>query len=476
MAIERIFDIQWFSWWEGDDIYRWPTNSFYSWENIEVRKNLSWVQLISVLEDTWWIFDDDICYMKNLEEFWLSWIVVCLENWKIFLDWVLKTTLNTWTVSHNRVAWIYAMNVAWTDYIYYITNTSFWSWEIHRSTSNLSAFDVGYKTYTTDNQTASAPCFILKSWLWFLFAKEDKIYEVDITETVTQMFEVSPKEVIKWFTEFQNNFRIYTTLWNNWLQYIWNWLDELADYRQVWENQPVLWVVNNGAYDYAVLWFSESYSDLYLISWTQKQELRVNLETSTLSRVLDWYLSIREDIIYISWWKTWESNNYWIYTYWNYYPWTPKSLVQSYSLSTNRFTFHSHSIATSYFANVDNKVYKINHNNPPTFATSWYVVSQVYEWNQWEEKTFIKMEVAFKLETWTYFKIYIRKDIWDTWKDLKTVDNATYGSKRKVKIFKNEFSNLTWNFNSLQIKLELFWSSDKTPIIKRVTTFLQVTE
>lgn len=485
MATQRIFDIQWFTGWESDDIYRWPPNSFYSWENIEVRKNLSWIQLSSKLEDTWWTFDDSISFMEDLWKYWLSWwIIICLENWKIYLNWwsetvwALKTTLVSATTPHNQIAWIYVMNVSWTNYVYFISNTTNWAWKIHRSTVALDfTWWVAYRDYTlSTSSTSDAPCFTIKDTGWFVFGKWDRIIWVSNLEVVTEEFVISSDETIKWFTKFQDNYKIYTTIWNDWVQYIWDWSREIAYYRQIWSNQPVLWVVNNGAYDYAILWFNENYSDLYLISWTQKQELRVNLETNTYARVLGWYLSVREDIIYISWWKTWESDNYGIYTYWNYYPWTAKSLVQSYSLSTNRFTFHSHWITVSYFACVDDKVYKINHENPPTFATSWYVISQVYEGIQWEQKNFVKMELGFKLENQTYFKIYIRKEIWDAWKDLKTIDYSTYWSKRSARIFKNEFVNLLWNFNSLQIKLELFWSTTKTPIIKRVTTFLEVTE
>jgi len=68
-------------------------------------------------------------------------------------------------------------------------------------------------------------------------------------------------------------------------------------------------VVNDGANDYAVLGYNASYSDLYIISGTQKQELRVNLEAAGYARTLDGYLSIREAIVYISGGFTGESSN-----------------------------------------------------------------------------------------------------------------------------------------------------------------------
>ena len=140
--------------------------------------------------------------------------------------------------------------------------------------------------------------------------------------------------------------------------------------------------MNDGAFDYAILGFSNTYSGLYLISGTQKQELRVNLEASAASRILDGYMSIRKGMVYINGGKSGESNNYGVYTFGNYYPGTPKSLVQSYTLSTTAFLFHSHSTAESYFACGDGKVYQIEHNSPPTtlgVAATGFVVSNMYQ-------------------------------------------------------------------------------------------------
>ena len=77
---------------------------------------------------------------------------------------------------------------------------------------------------------------------------------------------------------------------------------------------------NDGAFDYAVLGFNANYSDLYLISGTQKQELRVNLESATSSRTLNRYMSIREAIVYISGGSSGESTLNGVYTFGNYYP------------------------------------------------------------------------------------------------------------------------------------------------------------
>jgi len=478
--MERIWQINSFNWWESDDLIQWPANSFYEWENIEVRKNLSALQLAPLVEDTWWVFDDTISYMVNLETLWVEiWgIVVCLENWKIYLDWVLKETLSTWTNAYDEVVWIWVNeDLTWTQYIYYITATSFWSWKIHRSTTDLATFDVSYRDFSVAKGNSWFVWVINDTGLMYL-GINNKVFLMEQDEIVQEFLLLPKQEVIVWFTQFQGTFKIYTNLINTWVQYIWDWVSEAISYRQEWENQPILWVTNDWAKDYTILWFNENYSDLYLIQWTQKQELRVNLETSSDSRILGRYLSIREWIVYISWGLTWESSNFWVYTYWNYYPWSAKSLVQSYSWP-NSFLHHCHKNTTSYFADTNNKVFTISHNNPPSdYAASWYVVTNLYQGFMWEEKAFNYMKVWFELNWWE-IKIYARTSMWWGWALIKTIDDATYWSKKSLRLDKNELMDNSvslWTFNELQLKFLLTPSSwwANTPKLYQPTTWLTV--
>lgn len=394
--IERILDIQWFSWWESDDIYRWPKDCFYQAENIDVRKNLSWVKLANWLTDTWWVIDGTITYMCNLEDFWLSWILICTDTWNVYKNWTLKFTLNTWNNGHNRVYWVGSLYVSWIQYLYFISGTTNFSltealWKIHKVNIDITLNTHSYRDYNSYYGTKShGSIFVIDNWSNFLFWKWNRIIEFSKNEIVINKISLKEKTEIVWFTQFQNNYKIYSNIWENiWRQDIWNGSDTSVNSTQFWNNQPILWIVNDWAIDYAILWYNEYYSDLYLISWTQKQELRVNLEASNNSRRLNSYLSIREWIVYISWWYSWESNSPWVYTYWNYYPWTLKSLVQEYWTWTSQFMMHCHSTISTYFACANSKVYINYYNNPPYnwwYSTNWYVVSNLYEWNLWKKK------------------------------------------------------------------------------------------
>lgn len=478
MAIERIWDIQGFSGGESDDAFRWPKDSFYSGENINIRKNLSGFWLSSKLNDTGWTIDGDISYMENLEKFGLSWIVVCTTAGKVYLDGTLKQTISTGTTNWNIIHAMGTVVVSWVQYIYYVTRTASWVWKIHRSTTDLATFSISHATITTTTLAAfSGWAYTIQTSAGTLFiAINNMIVSLDTAEAVTVLLTLPRNETIVWFTEFQNNYKIYSNLGSSGIQYLWDGWDA-TDYRQVWLNSIITWVVNNGAYDYAIIG-SESYSDLYLISGTQKQELRVNLEAATSSRTFTWYMSVREDIVYISGWLSGESSNYGIYSYGNYYPGTAKSLVQEYSLSTNKFLWHVHSSNRWYFANTDDKVYYVDYGNPPgSYATTGYIVTQMYEWNILEEKAIRKIKIGYNISNDT-IAIYLRKELWASWVLAKTLTSTDYWTKHTATIGGNEIMALwTGNFWTLQMKIEitasLSWpTSWQQTCVKRVVVYM----
>ena len=480
---QRILDITSFQWWESDSKYRWPANSFYQWENIDIRKDLWAMTLSPMLEDTGWSFNDDIVYMCNLETLWVSnwWIVVCLDNGRVYLDWVLKHTFNTGTSAYDEVIGIWVNEVLWVQYVYYITKNSFGNWKIHRSTTDLVTWIDNHKDYQVSSTNPDFIWIINNAWLLYIAIK-NKIFLLDEDGILQEYLILPASETIMGFTQFQWNYKIYTNVWRTWVQYRWDGFSESPDYRTVWENKPVLWVTNDWEYDYAVLWINENYSDLYRIAWTQKQLLRANLEASWDSRVLSRYLSMRDGILYMSGWSSWQSSNKWIYTYWNYYPWQSLSLVQSLSLSNDDFLFHAHKTATSYFACQDDKVYTMSHNTDSVdYAMSWYITSLVYEPRWWEELEIDKIKVAFETNWWS-IKIYARTSFdWASYTLLKEITNSFYWTntnktKDKCFISKEEIMRL-WvsfgNFTAIQYKIELIRGATawNTPRLKSFTAF-----
>lgn len=473
----RIFDITSYIWWESDDIYKWPDNSFYSAENVDIRKQMNWVKLSCALTDTWLVFDATITAMLHTDELWIPWwLITCLSNGKIYLDSNLMVTLSTWTTAWNQIIWIWYNVIGWTKYIYLVSKTDSWTGQIHRTNTSLTDWSwISLLTYNVQPWTVlEATTF--NNWGLLYIGVQNKILMIDALGSLTYPLILPADEVFKKITKFQNKFYLYLNKGNWWKQYRWDWISESPEYSQEWTNLGIMAVTSDWAYDYAILWFNEEYSWLYQIAWTQKSELRVNLEKSPNSRVLDWYISIRKWIVYISWWKSGQSSNYWIYSYWNYYPWTPRSLVQEFSWTTTKFKFHTHTIATSYFADANNKVWYVTFDNPAlVYPTKWYIVTKMYDWIQWEEYSRQKIEVAYKLVDWSSIKIYIRTDFDDDFTLLKTLTFSDNWNEKNYTINWDEIQALElWNFNEVQLKIELYKGTSWTPEIKRITSFLEV--
>lgn len=191
-------------------------------------------------------------------------------------------------------------------------------------------------------------------------------------------------------------------------------------------------------------------------------------------------MSIREDIVYISGGRSGESTQYGVYTYGNYYPGTSKSLVQSFGTGNGTFLFHTQSTTSSYFADSNSKVWTSSHTNPPFvgYATTGYVVSQIYEGNIWEEKKITKIKVGFKLSAGDTINLYIRKELGNAWTLAKTINNTNYSGKKHCSITSAELNALNFGtFNTIQMKMEIVSGGTSHAIatcVKRVTTFMEV--
>lgn len=484
--VDRVIDATSWIWGEADSMYDGQANSFYQWENIEVRKNLNGFQLSAMLEDTWWVFDDDINYMVDLDTLWVStWgIVCCLENGKIYLNGVLKETINTGTNAHNRVIGIWVNEAStWIQYVYYITETSLGQGRIHRSTTDLATFDIEYRQFETSSLPADKCTVINTTGLLYIFIN-DRVFVMENIEVVQEFLAIWKTEEIMYAYEYAGKYRIYANNWDTGIEYTWDWFAEAPSARQEFKSKPFLWGTSEWPFAYMVTWFNENHASLLRFPWLPYEELRINLEASPDSRVFGGYLSVRDSIVYISWGKTGQSNNYWIYTYWNYFPWTKKSLTQSYSLSSDRFTFHAHNSVYSYFACRDNKVYRIEHNNPPaTYASEWYVDTLVYKWWMWEDMFYKVSKMAFDLNGWQV-ELYARTSFWtsDIFVLLTTLDNATYWSKKKAILLKSELVEEAiaefGEFTEIQFRIKIIRgaSQNRTPVFKRKTTLLTINE
>lgn len=485
-----VWEINQFNW-EQDTPYLWSAGCFWSSLWVDIRKEPPFIKLSTELKLEW-TFDADITYMKDLQDFWLTWVVVCLTNWKIYLDWTLKHTIvSTSLTTSKKVIWIWYMwNVSWSEYLYYFTDLAYNTWSIHRSDIAITTatFTEDFRDYNTWwNWLNNDEIHIISEEDRMIIWVRDRVFQFDELEptTLTTLLEFTKWEEIIWITEYDNNYRVYVSLkswtwFGSWKVYYWDWVSSNIDRVEFWNNLPFQWVVNNWAYDFIITWISNFYTDLYRNPW--KQAIRVNLEwesstSSTWKRNFSKYITVRWDILYISW-----KNKEWInciYSLGSYFPWFTDSLVAEYYIPswTNAFLFHTHWQEKSYFACTDDKVYSTWFSNDFSvlkYVPSATIITKKWTWN-WIHtlKSIDYMYIGYKLETWTSILIYADK--WTWYKLLKTIAITTETpiTQKWIRIEANEFQSLDlWDFYELELKFVLATTdTTKSPALWPVLLF-----
>ena len=302
-------------------------------------------------------------------------------------------------------------------------------------------------------------------------------FDIDNVEVVNELLTLSDKDVIVWMSVFQNQYRVYSNIESlNTFQYFWDWTSAEFDYKVIWRHLPVRAIENDWGYDTAITWFNEAYSDIYQIAWSQRQEIRVNLEAATWARIFNDHISSREEIVYISWWTTAKK---WVYSMWNYYPWMPNALVLEHPLLNDEILWHTHDISLSYFACNDGKVYQLSHNQIATHNTTWYIESLIFNWWPWNAYIKKSIEYAYigfsQVDNSKTIELYAKVD-WGSYKLLKTI-NWAHSNVRWVRIDRSEFiTQELWDFFDLTYKIVLNWDwwdqLTSTPIFRWVETYI----
>lgn len=85
------------------------------------------------------------------------------------------------------------------------------------------------------------------------------------------------------------------------------------------------------------------------------------------------------------------------------------------------------------------------------------------------------MKIGYKLQTGTSMAIYLRTSLGASWKLVKTIDNATYVTKKGLTVFAPNITSISLgNFYELQMKVVLNGSTYFTPSFLRATVWMEV--
>lgn len=434
-----------FSGWEGDGFYYWPAGSYRLWYNIETRKMESGV-MVANKQTTDHTFSGTIKWVSDY--FDRTYCTVSGSTGKIYSAGAFKFNMAIGTVAHDTILWWGRMKrAAWTAVQWYGISAFNTDCKVHR-------FDAGFTgvTYSVASFTPTTEYTGTISTRWqiptlsdaqgILFAFWNTVYRLSTAEAITTLLVLSTTADILWITVYQNQYRIYWNDWNIGNVSIWDWDSDAVDQTVSYNNSPVMSVVSDWAYDWAVFGASGITSDLYRVYWLQRDPVRNNVEFSDgNSRYFTSSIGIKEWIVYIGW----QNKNLasCMYSYGSYYPGVSKSLVPENltvgDTSILRFSFGEQSIYTYYGTTVYKRSVLFKWEMD---TTVWSVTSFPVTGNMWigTDKEITKIYVDYKLYNASdTIKIYARAnaDPFDTNSSpvfilLKTITGSITARQEKI--------------------------------------------
>lgn len=364
---------------------------------------------------------------------------------KIYYDTTLRHTLTQWTQGYN----IWYMKPIWASDIklyYFHYTTPDQTKYIHRSEKNWTTFEQSYKSYTS---TAWNPFFappawmiVISEWERILFSYYNTIWEISNSEVVTKLLDLPEIENVVWITEFQWQYKIYTSVADSTSKmYTWDWWSDIPETSVVLAWLWITSVQNYGAYDYVI-----ADSNLYLFAWVQYQELY-----RWIGGKFYWSSS---DMVYLGLlqWTKYTLCELWTKPWYNK-ALTPKYIVdvENQSNDISAFTYNNNwPVFASY-----TKLYRVSW-TPEIWAVIPFIESLVFVW---DSIAFLKElnEIRVKFSWFTTQNIIVYCQIQESWTWIKLFEwnNTTISSiNHWLKISKNKFLNPIWNFNTIRFRVE----------------------
>lgn len=479
----------------SDNPYIWQTGQFQDWLNIDVQtepngfkltapiaQQISTVNYIpSIIIDTSdyglvWDYADIYSFVN------FDWGTV---NEKIY-KWTSTTPYYTASASLQNIIGATAMWVSGTLAIYYFTT----NWYIHKLTlwavpvhSVLAWTFVSWQTKIPLVHYGDDVYF----WAGNIFYKLDSA-----TETFSAVFTAWKENTFTGITFFQDSFHLYSkssggatgsSTPRNGRQYIIRVWQTSPDYITKWDRLPILWACNQWAIDYVITGFWPRYSDVYVVSWTQRQLIKSNYEGMSLGRQFTWDIISWKDEVFLLWRNKdsfQSSSASSIFRLGKYFPWMPQALTEIYRASTTSLLTTIFSSLTELYLGYKTSggvfsIQKLNLDTPcTTYTVEWgYIVSEVFTGGDTTvKKTIDEINIGYMCDNtnpyfphWWSIELYARRNPIDSWTKIwSTYTNTDIWC---IRITSSELldANIDY-FYQIELKCALTrWSTTLSPLV-----------
>lgn len=395
--------------------YGWETNDKYVWtgqgqvleaKSININKSSKYFY-----NANWYFpyasFEYNLLWSINIRQLlmWTSFTnrLIFFSEWQIYnFFWLIintnKNIVNAWVIGSK---W-FILNANWT--------IDSWTYDNNKDNLWINTLTQNVKTWLTIN-SSFAPYYI-NAWK-LLLATWSNVYVINPTWWITEStLTVENWWQIRWITKIWNQYNVYVNYWTSSKQYIWDWLDTLANSEINWVDRSILNVATINNIDYVVCddW-------LYIANWYQPTCLYQRTFISDYTNAIETY----RNKIFIPWYKC-------VYTYQFNKPWFPWNLTTELILPTTiwdqnvscmtinpkvfdtniwKYTQDIYIAYMNYYIRNDYRSYIIQYTNDRFLSTRnpiwWSVRLNPIIWIKWDKKVNKKVRLWYYLNTSTSF-------------------------------------------------------------------------
>jgi hypothetical protein len=472
-----------FSGWEWDGFYYWPKGSYRLGANLETRKLENGVMVANkqTVDHTY------LGTIKGVSDYYdrlystMNW-----TTWKIYYAGAFKFNMAVGVVAHDTIlGWGHMKRTAGTVVQWYGISAFNTTCKVHRFDVWFTGVTYSVASFTPTTEFAgtiysrgSIPTLSLPEGIKWAFG--NIIYSMDVSEVVTASLTLQTSADIIGITVYQNQYRIYWNDGNIGNVSSWDGSTNAVQQTVSYFNSPIVSVVSDWPYDWAVFGSSSITSDIYRMAGLERQSVRNNIEFSDWnSRYFSSAIGIKEWIVYIAG----QNKNLasCMYSYGSYYPGVNRSLVPEnltvWDATISRFSFWEQYIYTYYGNNVYKRsvLFKWEIDTTVGSITSFPCIGNI---GIDTEKELTKIYVAYKLYNASdTIKIYARTnaDPFDTNSSpafvlLKTITGSITARQEKITDLQIRTAGIG-KWNQIEFRIDITNASTNSAIFYGLRAF-----
>lgn len=447
-----------------DSLWIYADSSVWLWTNMDF-SSATWWTVWANWSITWWVaihtaWSTAVLSQTLTPTNWQSYRIEVWATWAITWSCVVKMAWATvWTINATGQTLVWFRTATSTSELLEFIPTTDFTWKLYSV-----LVQEYYMTSYPKTFNEKAPYVIYSNFIYI--GNWSKITKVDTTSSawvIDDVLTIDLDYTIKGITRISDQFFIYASNWSNTRQYMWDWISATVDRIITWVDKNCVNVANWGNQDYIVTsssWTNRTW--LWLVNWYQLQDIFTNTENPNFGLERIYFRSNYTNAIETIWKRLLIPWNEWIYSYWQFTPWLPTSLVKEYIHLWWEIS------AMSYNEANDNRLV--------------YSYTGAINWITWIYEDLIGIAQAYNRRTDMSGFIELQPHTWECMSNIKSLEKLTIWAKlpswTQINVYsKNEdrikkYANIPYAYTTLPTAWATYTFASSTYTVYAVTDMI----